>query len=129
MGLRDDVQAALTEAMNSEDDLADVVSLFILTRETPGVYDPATDTDTGTETEWESRGIFQAEENINADGVKTVFESIIVNAVDLDTIPLQDDRIAVSYGDVYVVDSVVPVMGGDSLAVVFQINIRRNVGG
>ena len=124
MGLRDDVQGALTEAFNG--DLSDIVSTFILTRITYGDYNTSTGQRPETETDYNSRGVFETKENINVDGVKTLHEKLIVNAVDLAIEPKMDDQIAVAYGDVYVVDSVIKVMGGDSTAIIYEINLRRN---
>lgn len=68
MGLRDEIQAELAEAF--DDDLADAVSAFTGTYQSPGVYDPVTEEATGAVTvTYTGRGVLAKYETKRIDNI------------------------------------------------------------
>jgi hypothetical protein len=127
MGLRSDIQTSLTEAMAN--DLLDVVASFTLVKFTDGAYNPVTGVTSTTETEYEGKGIFGSygADEINGESVKSEDEKIIVNGNDLAVAPEINDVVRLASGTEYFIVKPAPIMGGDTTAIIYEMQVRKNV--
>lgn len=129
MGLRSEIQEALTAAFDSADELADVVTTFTLSRSIQGdAYDTELDETVDEEELHPSRGIFEAmpaneQPDTNA---KFQLEKLIVNAVDLDIEPVIDDKLFDDRGNEYIVKKPNPVMGGANEPIIYQMIVVKS---
>lgn len=82
MGLRDEIKAELAEAF--DDDLADAVSAFTGTYQSPGVYDPVTEETTGAVTvTYTGRGVLAKYESKRIDNINILsgdLQMIVINS-------------------------------------------------
>lgn len=126
MGLRDEIQTAVSEAM--AEDLLDVVVEFNLVKVTQGDYDPSTDSYPETENKYETKGIFSSFGSMEIDGlnIKSEDEKVIVNGSDLSIAPEVDDIVELGNGSKYLVLKPNPVMGGGSDPIIYKMQVRRN---
>ena len=125
MGLRDDVQIALADAMNT--DLSDVVTTFRLVVTTNGAYDPITGTFEQTVVETPGRGIFDSfgADELRDSQIKSTDAKLIVNGPDIGAIPAVDDRIvADDSGDEYFIIRAKPIMG-ETPTIVWELQLRK----
>lgn len=126
MGLRDDIQSALTEAFDG--DLADVISQFTLITVTQGVYSPSTGQYEITETRHLSRGVFETirEGAISPDSkIKTGDITLTINAIDIDVDPKADDVIELTTGVEYIVIAANKVMAGNTEPIIYELTLRK----
>jgi len=126
MGIREDIQTSMKEAFDT--DLKDVVCSFEIIKKTIGEYSVNTGVNETTETEHESRGVFEAMPTKKVNGTSILFtdEQLIINANELDTNLEVDDKIILESGTVYNVVAPNPVMGGDSIPIIYEAQVRKN---
>lgn len=129
MGLRSEVQEALTEAFDG--DLLDVVTNFTLEHTTAlGTYDLADDEYTPTTVPHETRGIFVSYgvDEIDEVNIRSEDEKVFVNEVDLpNVIPMPDDMIYLENSVEYRVIKATRVPGGSAPVIGHILQVRKNV--
>lgn len=128
MGLRDDIQQDLAEAMDN--DLADVVSSFVLKKVTQGTYNSTTDTYDPTEATFPGRGVFSAlpVERLQEENVKPGDEILIVNAIDCEGIFAVDDELTTTGSLIYRVIVSQKIPGGDQPTIAWKLVVRLRGG-
>jgi hypothetical protein len=127
MGLRDEAQEELREAFDV--DLADVITNFKLVKSpTVGEYDPDTGTRPTTPQEFKSRGLFSAmpTRKVNGTSILSTDEELIIIADEIEQPPKVDDKIVTNGGLKYLVVAPNPVMGGDSIPIIYEAQVRKN---
>lgn len=127
MGIRDDIQSELTEAFN--DDLADVVSSFdLVVGVKAGPYDVDSDSYPEVEELTPSRGMFEPFGSQEVDGTNIKFgdEKIIIIGSEIAVSPEIDQIIRLASGTEYSVIRNKPVLGGDSVAITYEVQVRLN---
>lgn len=127
MGLRDEAQEELREAFN--DDLADVVTVFVLVGETiSGEYNVNTGLTPTTQNNFPSRGIFSAmpTRKVNGTSILSTDEELIVIADEIGKALAVDDILTTNGGLKYKVIAPNPVMGGDSTPIIYEAHVRKN---
>ncbi len=93
MGLRDDLQTDIAAAF--DEDLADAVRAFTLTRVTTGEYDPVTGEQTSTTETFSGRGVFGRfkAEQVDNQHILATDEKLTVLQNELSTAPADGDDI------------------------------------
>jgi hypothetical protein len=134
VGLRDDIQADLKEAMDDADGLADVVDSFKFvysTKANDSEYNSETDSYTNTTpAEFPSRGIFNEIESERVNGTTVLHgdEEIVVNGLDvLNFTPLANMIIEKESGEKYRL--LEPTKVGGGTAIVWLLQVRIDVQG
>jgi hypothetical protein len=79
MGLRDDIQADLAEAFDT--DLADAVQPFTGSYLGPGVFDPVTETDTAETIAYTGRGVLDSYDSRRIDNVNIKVGDVLLIAL------------------------------------------------
>jgi hypothetical protein len=127
MGARSDIQDSLKEAYDNE--LSDFVTQFSISKKDySGDYDLAEGKRAVIESNHYSRGIFSVVDSkkVNGESIKSTDEILVVIASELDCDILIDDEIITDSGAVYIVIDPAPVLGGDSIPVIYESQVRKN---
>ena len=126
MGLRDEIQISLKEAFDT--DLADIIVGFVLEKSTIGEYDVSLGTNAKTTTTHNSRGLFEAMPTLKANGTSVLFtdEQLVLIANELNTNLEVDNKITLTDGTVYLVIAPNPVMGANTVPIIYEAQVRKN---
>jgi hypothetical protein len=127
MGLREDIQTSVAQAFDT--DLLDVIVTFDLVKtEKSGAYDSTTDSYPMIDTPYPSRGVFSSFPSDKVDGVnvKSQDEKIVILGNEITVAPAIDDEILTTSGISYLVVNSKPVMGGDSVVIIYNVQVRKN---
>lgn len=127
MGAKSDIQESLKEAFDNE--LSDFVTQFsIKKKDYSGNYDVESGVRVKNESNHYSRGVFSVVDSKKVDGesIKSTDEIVVVIASELDCEILIDDEIITDSGVVYIVIDPAPVLGGDSIPVIYESQVRKN---
>ena len=84
MGMLAELNAALAEAFDDPDGLADAIKPFTGTRQGAGVYDPATGEVTATATTYTGRGIFASYKAQDIDGTLILSSDVRLTALQIE---------------------------------------------
>lgn len=129
MGLREEIQAELTEAFDG--DLSDVVVPFVLRKivRDQDSYNVATDSFTDVTTNTNSRGVFVSYGVEEIDGVNILSEDerLIINGPDISVAVEIDDKVILASGAEMLVKNVRKIVGGETTPIVWILQVRKNV--